>query len=226
MKKPTYFARIPLQTLSVIIFCFCCLASCKKEELPITIRGKVVHAITGEVMPNMTFTATNIRCNGFQPAICTAINEKDITNSKGEFALSFFQDCNTEIDVSMDKESEDQKHKHFIYKEIADRGKTLSCNGLVSLSGDDSYYFDISLQPQMYLDIYAIDEPDVELNSFYIGDQHIEINKSSYFQTRLKIDISSYSGTIVFRGDYRDVIEEELVYDYEKSDEMEYIVKY
>jgi hypothetical protein len=203
------------------------LVSCN-EDVPVHLNGKVVHAITGDNLSDIDVRIENIVCSGFSPAVCNHIRLKETTNSKGEFSFTYFQDCETEIFATATNDEEVGKHKKFIYKEVAGRDDDLSCNDRPIIEGDDGYYFELTLQPQLYVDIYAVDDPNIELSSFLFNGEKLDIIKSSHFQKRYKIDLTAYRGELTFTSNYRnpDSTKEVVSYDYQKSDEVVYEVRY
>lgn len=211
-----------LFTILITIFSSC------TEELPVHLNGKVTHSITGNPIEEVEVRIENIVCSGFTPAICDHIRLKEITNSKGEFSFSFFQDCETEIFATSTDEENQAKHKRFIYTEIAGRDQNLSCNERPIIEGDDGYYFDIVLQPELYVDIYATDDPAIELSSFLVNGEELKIVESSHFQKRYKIDLTAFRGELIFTSNYRNpsVVKDVVPYDYNESDEIVYHVRY
>lgn len=216
-----------LSGLCLLFLSIMLLTSCN-EELPITIRGKVTHAITGQSIENMVVRVENIVCNSFAPAVCKHLREIDITNDKGDFYMQFFQECESEIEVFQSSENDDNLHKEYIMNEIIDRNTILSCNGQVVVYGEENYYFNVILQPQIYVDLFAEDDPSQEMESFKFNDQEISINTESNFQQRIKVNITSFEGEMVFTSSYRSLDEEEirLPYNYNMADELEYTIRY
>jgi hypothetical protein len=214
-------------------YAFCLIAisiffnSCT-EEVPVHINGKVIHAITGEPIQNATVRVENILCSGFSPAICNSIRLREDTNNKGEFSFQFFQDCETEISADYIETEGVSKKKRFIYEEVAGRDDDESCNGYPKVSGDDGYFFEIIYQPVFYVDIYAVDDPELDLETFTFDGERLEIIKSSHFQKRFKIDLESFTGQFIFTSNYRNpnITKDVVEYDYNIDDELVYELRY
>ena len=222
LNQPKGLTSLCLLVLSILLFSSC------YEELPVTLRGKVTHAITGQAIENMIVSVDNIVCSTFAPTVCGNLHEKEETNNVGDFYLEFFQECESEFSVYQSNEDDDNLHKEYIMNEVIDRNDELSCNGHVIIYGEENYYFDVQLQPQIYLDLYAEDDPSRELETLQFEDQEIKINTESNFQSRIKINISSFTGEFTFKSSYRsfDIEEIHLPYNYYDSDELTYTILY
>jgi len=203
-------------------------SSCDQEELPVRINGKVIHAITGEAMPEVGVKVENIRCSEFTPAVCGHLRMNETTNSEGEFGFSFFQECDSEIYIEMPKSDTEKKHQEYFYNNISGTALDLTCNNRPRILGDEGYYMEITVQPQMYVDIYAVDDPSQELTSFSFNDEQLEIIKESHFQKRFKIDIETLQGEFLFTTNYRGPtnVKEYISYDYNVNDDLVYEVRY
>lgn len=218
-------ARLPNFLLLILIAIS--IISCT-EEVPVRLNGKVTHAITGEPIEDVTIRIENIICSGFSPVVCEQLRLKEETNNKGEFSFRYFQECDTEISAEYIEVEGINRNKRFIYSEIAGRDEDLSCNGYPKIIGDDGFYFEILFQPVFYVDIYAVDDPTLNLQSFEFDGERLDIIKSSHFQKRFKIDLETIEGTFVFSSSYHNSssIKEVINFDYNLSDEIVYEVQY
>ncbi len=233
--KATY--RIPtmksqnLRWVSVInlILLLACtfLISCK-EEYPVRVIGKVTHAVTGDAIEEIEIRVENIICSEFAPIYCDQQRLLEKTNANGEFDFSFFQDCDSEIYAETPNDSKFYGHKKFVYNELAGRQDELSCNNRPMIYGEEGYYYEITLQPQMYVDVYAVDDPNLDLTSFTFNGEELQIVKSSHFQKRFKIDIDSYSGDFMFISRFSNASETKdyIPYNYLEEDDFTYELRY
>lgn len=202
-------------------------SSCNKE-LPVAVNGKVFHAISGEPMSGIEVSVKNIICSGFSPVVCEHVNLKEQTNAKGEFSFNYFQECETEICANLNKESGFTGKKRFVYNVVAGPETDLSCNEYPKLYGDEGYYLEIFYQPIIYVDIYAVDDPNLELTKFSFNNQQLGIVKSSHFQQRFKVDIEKIKDNFIFTTEYAnaDRIQDVVNYDYNQEDHIIYELRY
>lgn len=210
-----------------ILFLIIGLGSCTNEEVPVRVHGQVINAITGNPMPRATIRIENVICTGFTPAVCNHIRLSEESDADGRFSFQYFQDCQTEIYA---EERVEGAHRNgvFTYTEVAGRDKDISCNGYPKIQGDDGFFFEIAFQPIFFVDIFAVNDPSKELESFSFNGEKMDIIESSHFQIRHRIELEAFQGIFTFKSTYKDgsEVEEIINFNYELSDELEYEIAY
>lgn len=209
-----------LAGLFLFIFIF---QSCYKEE-PLTLRGKITHSITGEVLTNMEIHIENIRCNGFQPALCDPFHEVMQPDEEGSFFENFFLECDSEVYVKSKEDGLENKRVIYEFSNVAGGDTTFSCNNRMVIYPGDNYYVEVLAIPQLFIDIYGFDDPKLELERLSFQGKPILINKNSSFQKRLKIPLSSFQGDILLEAKYVNCEATfiQIPYDYNQSDWITY----
>ena len=222
-QNPRWLSLISLSLLLACTF----LMSCN-EEYPVRVIGKVTHAVTGEPIEEIEIRVENIICSGFAPTYCDHRRLLEKTNTNGEFDFSFFQDCDSEIYAETPNDSKFFGHKKFVYSEVSGREDELTCNNRPRIYGEEGYHYAIALQPQMYVDIYAVDDPNIDLTSFTFENEELQIVKSSHFQKRFKVDIESYSGEFAFISNFSNANENKdyVPFYYLEEDDLVYELRY
>ena len=220
-QKTCFTSYLLLIFLSIAIF------SCSNEEVPVRVHGQVINAITGDPLSGATIRIENVICTGFTPAVCNHIRLSEESDADGRFSFQYFQDCETEIFAEERVEGEHRNGK-FTYTEVAGRDNDISCNGYPKIQGDDGFFFEIAFRPIFFVDIFAVDDPSLELESFSFNGERMDIIESSHFQIRHRIELGSFQGTFTFKSTYKDgsEVEDVIHFDYELSDDLEYEIAY
>ncbi len=207
-----------------ILFLIC---SCS-DELPVAVNGTVTHAISGERLSEATIHIKTISCSGFEPQFCRPKWLSEETEEEGVFEFEFSQKCDAELYAEFIEDENNFRNRRFIYSDRSRADENLSCNEYPVIAAGNDYTFDIVFQPLLYIDIYAVDDPLLELELFTFQGESIAIDPAVSFQRRIKLDLASFTGELECVQYYLNAQTkwDVLSFDYYESDELTYEVRY